>query len=241
MVGRRRPSSWGALGVTIALLCAGGSVLASCGGGKQVSRDELESMISVRHAGFSSLSQQGSPGDAIPDEALSALEGDASASFSRGDILDARRVLPSEPAWLVPTGGGDLCLVRLLYPLVAAEGGVALPPAPAIDCASEADARAGKLVTTRSLSATSAGPSVPVRVVGVVPDGVNSVTIGSQLGGKARVNVIRNGYVAVLREPTEVQFVVRNDGRLVEKRVHLVSASFKNSGPTRGAGPVTGG
>lgn len=233
----RRPSSSGVHGVMIAVLCAGGCVLASCGGGEWVSSSKLKLEAPVHYAGFSLLSRGGGTGDAIPDEALATLKSDASVSLNREDIVDARRVLPSEPAWLVPAGGGDLCLVRLLYPLVRAVGGAALPPAPVVDCASQANALAGKLVTTQSLSATSAGASVPIRVIGVVPDGVNSVTIGSQSGSRMRVDVLRNGYVAVLREPTEVIFVVQDQGRSVERKVRLVSASLKNGSPVGRAGP----
>jgi hypothetical protein len=229
-----RPSPKQARAGAAVLVCGLACLLTSC------SSDRQNARAAVRHPGFSLLDQRGGPNDAVPSQVTAALEADVSPEFTARDIRIARRVLPSESAWLVPAEGGDLCLVRLVYPLVSSIGGTPLGPAVAVGCNSEAAALAGRLVATQSLSATSAARTVPVRVIGIVPDGVENVSIRSGRGHASRVAVVQNAYEAVLRDPTEVLFEIRHGGRRTHTEVPLILASFSNAVPVQQPAGLTG-
>jgi hypothetical protein len=79
---------------------------------------------------------------------------------------------------------------------------------------------AGQLLEVQSLS-TRLGRRLPVRVDGVVPDGVSRVTIELESGESEKVPVARNGYEAVALDPLRVTFVQRMGAGLRRRALRL--------------------
>jgi hypothetical protein len=181
-------------------------------------------------SGFAVLNTSAKPDDVVPKEVSTALAESVQPEFTSADIRAARRVLADEPVWLVPAVEGRLCMVRLVFPLVTGAQGRDLGPIPAQVCASEAEARAGELVSTHSL-ATSATRRASTSIVGIVPDGVRQVSLISRLGTSTTLPVIRNSYATVALEPASVTFVVDRGGRRVTRMVPLATFRSQSSFP----------
>jgi hypothetical protein len=176
-------------------------------------------------AAFEVFDDASTADDLLPREAAAALSQSPEPEFTEVDIRDARRVLAEDPVWLVPTTNDELCLVRVVYPLVATAHGKALSPATTHTCTTEAAAQAGRLVETESLAASPSG-SRSTRVVGVAPNGVLTVAITSTVHTHTTVAVDRNAYETVLDDPDVVTFVTHRDHRPVTQAVPL---AFFNS------------
>lgn len=171
--------------------------LFSCGdAGKHLSR-------SYTYTNFAVLAATPNSDDTPPATVVASLR-EAGDQFMR-----ARRVLVgSDPGWLVLTSSGELCLVRLVYPLVLAVSGQLPPPITSKVCASEQETESGYLVETDSLIAHVNDPERNI-VVGIVPDGVATVKI-IEADGRTRVSpVTHNAYEALAAYPSSVEFVSR--------------------------------
>lgn len=173
------------------------------------------------------LQMPASTEDILPRAVIVSLLESVRPEFNRSDIESARRILPDQPAWLV-SAGDEVCLVRLVYPLVS---GPDLPPFVAHECASPSVVESGGLVTVQALVTSSGTPTPSARVVGVVPDGVSAVTIKCKSGDGVRVAVARNAYEAIVPGPIAVGFLV--DARGKTRHVVVPVSSFQGGkGPS---------
>lgn len=162
--------------------------------------------------------------DSLPAEVATALSRSVQLAFGKAEIREARRVLVNAPGWLVPAANGKICLVELIDPLVAKEDGQVLPPATTMSCAPEASAEAGRLVGTRSLSA-SLTKATDSNVTGVAPNGVATVKIIVSHGRSLTVDVVRNAYEAVVADPVAVRFTTTSHGKRITHTVRLATFS----------------
>ncbi len=185
---------------------------------------------------ISVLTEKASSDDALPRQIEEALTQSTRPRFSGPDRSAARRLLPEEPAWLVPAANGELCIARIVYPLIARLHGEPLAPVVAVACATQAATVAGKLVVTQSLAtAPRASTSSPTRVLGVLPDGATGVRLVFARGKSAPDEPIRNGYEIVVEDPERLQFLVRQGNGTRAESVRLVTPSL-GTGPTRPPG-----
>jgi hypothetical protein len=155
------------------------------------------------------LRSAGSPEDALPQVVVSSLRESVQPEFDPAALHSARRVLADQPVWLLTTGG-EVCLVRLVYPLVSGRG---LPPLVTHECASPSVTAAGSLVVVQSLATSSSDVGASARVIGIAPDGISAVTIRCKGAVDVRVAVTRNAYEAIVSNPVAVSFLVRTNGR----------------------------
>jgi hypothetical protein len=172
-----------------------------------------------------------SPADAIPNEVTASLEASVKPEFSRADIHAARRVLADSPGWVVPAANGEICFVRLVYPLQVAGQSTTLSPIPSQICASEAEAQNGRLVETQSL-ATSGTHSRETKILGVAPNGVDAIDIVVSHGSSIILPVIRNAYETIAANPVAVRFIKLRDGRPITHEVPLKTFSATSPSPT---------
>ena len=193
--------------------------LASCG----AAHDRVKTESAPR-PGFAVFDGAPTPSDALPAEVAATLTRSTKPEFGNAEIKDARRVLANDPGWLVPAANGEVCLVQLIYPLIAPAHGEVLPPTPATSCAPEAQVQAGQLVGTHSLSA-SVTRVADSTVTGVVPDGVAAVTIISSHARSTTLDVVRNAYEATVRDPVAVRFVTTSHGKPETHTVQLTTFS----------------
>lgn len=215
--------------LTSALTVVCASSLFACGSDQRVSKPESAP------AGFSVLAQKAGPDDVVPGQIAEALAQSTRPEFSKADIAAARRVVSDNPVWLIPAVNGELCLARIVYPLVARSHGAPLPPAPAIACDAQTAALDGKLVVTQSLVTTAQGALGPSRVLGVVPDGASAVRVVFGHGQSASVEPIRNGYELVVEDPERLLFRLRTGSKTLAKTVRLLTPTVGAS-PTRPSG-----
>jgi hypothetical protein len=150
--------------------------------------------------------------DELPSEVATALAHIQRTKFSNADIDDARRVLASQPVWLVPASEDKVCIVRITYPLAGATQETGMAPAIGRTCNSEGEAQAGLLVETRTLGPSPSGWS-RMSVIGIAPDGVADVTITARNGLATTAPVQRNAYEAVVAGPVSVIFRTHHDHR----------------------------
>jgi len=155
--------------------------------------------------GFAVLRSRRTSDDGLPASALHALASSRRPYFAASSYRGARRVLASPPAWLLSANGGDLCLVHIIYPLLSSFHGELLAPTPTFTCGSPAQARQGRLLDVQSLS-TTATARAPALVLGVLPDGIGSVTIGSRDGPDVTAPVLRNAFAAKIRAPAWLRY-----------------------------------
>lgn len=225
---RSKHGHWHTLPLVLAGLSA--YVLSACGADRHAPR-------SAQPAGaFSVFAQQANADDVVPQLIDEALEQSVQPEFTRSDIAAARRVLPDDPVWLVPAANGELCMARLKFPLVASFHGTPLPTIPAIVCAGQAAALAGRLVVTQSLALRARTATAPTRVIGVVPDGASRVRVIFRHGKAMSVEARRNGYELILDDPERIQFQIRRTGKLITETVPLVTPSFGNTTPSHSPG-----
>ena len=176
----------------------------------------------------------------MPSWVVRDLLRDSEPAFTATDIRAARRVLVHQQAWLLPAPGDDLCMARVIDPLVAEIGGQRLHPSVERSCATRAAAEAGRLSEAQSLS-TTFRKRIPTRVVGVVPDGVHNVTIHFDGSSAVKVTVTRNAFEDVLINPSAISFTSSTSGE--SHSVPLASVAGTNSAPYnagRAEGPFTG-
>jgi hypothetical protein len=216
----RYTTSWfrgaGSIAFTRLAICAALVALAGCGTahkllqpGASPSAPPAHSAPSARSA-FAVLRAPGSANDVVPSWVARHLLHGNESTFSAADIKDARRVLADQQGWLIPAADDELCLVRVIEPLVSQAGGESLSPSVERSCAGQAQAEQGRLAGTQSLSTTFAR-RLPTRVVGIVPDGVREVTI-HWAGGASTIAVARNAYEDTLINPSSVSFIAAGSG-----------------------------
>jgi len=164
------------------------------------------------------------PSDALTGEVAAALLRSLQPEFGKAQIKEARRVLANDPGWLIPAANGEVCLVQLIYPVIGVVHGEALPPAPVTSCEPEVLAEAGQLVGTHSLSA-SLTQAADSNVTGVAPNGVATVKIVSSHGRSITVDVVRNAYEVVVRDPVAVRFTTTSHGKPTPHTVRLTTFS----------------
>jgi hypothetical protein len=182
---------------------------------------------------FAVLESPRSSDDVLPTDIAASLSRSVQPEFSSADIQAARRVLANKPGWLVPTVNEELCLVDVVYPLIARVGGTVLPPSLTESCAPEAAARDGEIVETQSMSATN-GDARPIRLIGVAPNHVETVTVITSNGEHLVADVIRNAYEVVVRDPVAVKLRVRADGHLYTHTIHVSVARGRYAGAPSG-------
>ena len=222
-----------AIAPLLGLLAACGATLSACGEQNEPTAPAHRQRVPPA-AGFAVLHEPRTAGDELPSELAAALQASRRPGFSRADIDASRRVLADTPAWLLTAANGETCLARLNYPLLATVHGAALPPIPSSTCVPAARARLGALVDTQSLTGAEPGSRARAtrsKVLGVAPDGVQTVTVLSRGGGGVRVPVSRNAYEALIARPSLVRFVVHAGGRNVVRSVALSTFSSNNPGP----------
>jgi hypothetical protein len=208
----------------LALVVAGGA-LAACATRRPYGAVSLRNgtvQARPRHIEFAALAGPYAPQDAPPSVVVNALRDSSQPEFTAADVRAARRVTPNDTVWLVPSEGGNLCLVALVAPLVPLVNGTTLPPTPSWDCTPISSARAGRLVVTQSL-ATTPVVSPLTKVLGVVPDGVSLVEVISTRGRVRRVGVLRNTYEVAMRDPAIARFVTRDSRRVTTHTISLVT------------------
>jgi hypothetical protein len=178
----------------------------------------------MQRPGFAVFDGAPTSSDALPGEVAATLSRSVNPEFGKAEIKEARRVLANEPGWLVPAANGEICLVQLIYPLVAKEHGQVSPPATTTSCEPEGSAEAGQLVGTHSLSA-SLTQATDSNVTGVAPNGVATVKIISSRGRSTSVDVIRNAYEVVVADPVAVRFTTTSHGKSITHTVRLTTFS----------------
>jgi hypothetical protein len=142
----------------------------------------------------------------------------------------ARRLSSTVPAWLVPESDERLCLLHTVKALIRGRGGRSLPFAIVQQCTTMATARAGRLVVTQSLSASRQGSSA-VMILGVVPDGVTTVSVLDG-GGHAKVlRVRRNSYAGIVVDPSAVRFSDRVGHTIVSYLDSVTSFDSRSARP----------
>jgi hypothetical protein len=188
-----------------------------------------------RPSAFAVLRAPASGDDALPPWVAHHLVDGDGPTLSAADIKGARRVLANQQGWLVPGPESELCLVRVVDPLVSQVGGQSLSPSVERSCASQAQAEQGRLSETQSLSTTFA-KRLPTRVVGIVPDGVREVTIHWAGGASTSVAVARNAYEDTLINPSSVSFTAASSGHRRRYVVRLSSVAGTRPSPYHQAG-----
>ncbi len=162
---------------------------------------------------------------------LPSVRGGRRGAVSDGADADRTRWLAAG-VWLVPAGS-ELCLVYLVRALTAAPSGGRLPPAIVQQCATVVHAAAGQLVASQSLSPSSHAVPGATRVLGLVPDGVRTVTIFDANGGTTEVRVRRNFYAGSVAEPTAVRFSRRVGNTVLIRRIPIASFDSRAARPAR--------
>jgi len=157
--------------------------------------------------------------DALPQDVADTLAGSAHPEFVAADLRAARRVLAQDGGWLVPADDGEACLVRLAYSLLAPRGSI--PPSTRHVCMSEKLAQEGRLLEAESF-ATPQKPNPKARVVGIVPNGVSSVTFRSRGGQRTVIPTVRNAYEAIVVEPVSLTFVARQGGKTTRHSIEII-------------------
>jgi hypothetical protein len=193
--------------------------LASCGAPQNHARSEI-----MPSPGFEVFGGSPTSFDTLPTEIAATLSRSVKPEFGRAEIADARRVLANDPGWLLPAANGEICLVQLIYPLIAAVHGEALPPTPVTSCEPEALAEAGRLVGTHSLG-SSVTRSADANVTGIAPNGVATVKIIASRGRSVTVDVVRNAYEAVIADPVAVRFIATSHRKAITHAVRLTTFS----------------
>jgi hypothetical protein len=224
----------------VAALCAG----SVCGGMLLLSGHAARRGVGVAETPMGSLAvfaDTRTASDILPAQVADSLADSTEPQFSPTDLRSARRVLADTPGWLVPAEDGELCMVRVVYPLEPPTDGTPFSPVVTHACRPAAEARAGRLVETESLGASvAASPSA--RVVGVAPNGVSNVSIASSRLTTI-VPVVRNAYEAIIDDPVEVRFVSYDNRHPTLHVVRLAPVPVLNaaSGPSTGGGPPRDG
>jgi hypothetical protein len=167
-------------------------------------------------SGLATLEAPAAEGDALPSQVVASLATSVNHEFTPQDLRRARRVLSDQPAWLLPASGGEICLVRVVYPRVQYAD---LEPLISPSCASRAGIEAGELVEVESHSASAA--RARACVVGIVPDGVTAVDVESTEHQVTRVPVMRNAFEAFVGDPARAWFVRRVGERFSVERIAL--------------------
>lgn len=203
--------------------------------GTNITRRTSRSALRMPH-GFAVLTTSAAAGTRLPQSLRAYLDGQRQVAFSKSDLGAARRVVADKPYWLVPAETGVLCLTGLIYPSASrATGGPGLPPLPAVTCTPDKNAEAGRLITYQLLT-TANGTYRSTRVVGVVPNGVATVTIDRRHAPPISLPVVRNGYETMITHPVRLQFVAREGARARHHNVDLAGASGGKGNPPRRAG-----
>ena len=170
------------------------------------------------------------PDSAIPAEIATLLTRSQRPKFKSVDIRAARRVLANDPGWLLRAANDELCLVRVIYPLITKTKGLVLPPTRSLGCASEAKTQAGRLVEVQALL-TSGTKAKESKVVGVAPNRVAVVTLISRDERRLSVVVRQGAYEAVVANPIGLSFTTRHSGRLEKHVVPLTTFSGQSATP----------
>lgn len=200
-------------------------ILTACG----ISRRDQATVV-PSFTSFAVLGKGPTQDDVVPSEVGSVLSGNQGAGFTRTDLRAARRVLPDDPGWLVPASEHQICLVRLIYPLIPRVGDTTLGPVPSSRCATEGDARSGRLVETQALMTVGTRPKSTV-VIGILPNGITGATIISRGGSGTLVMVINNAYYGVVLDPVSVRFITHDHGQVEHHVIPLTTFNAQNTAP----------
>lgn len=211
----------------VALGCTG------CGGSAAAEHNGVEPLPSL--AVFATPPDET---DLLPPTVSAVLLRSATPEFTNADLRQARRVLADKPGWLVPASNGEICLVDLVYPTVSKPDGNALPPSPVESCAPEGEAQAGRLVETQSLTASVYARLA--RVIGVAANGTSTVSVLFRNRRPLVINVLRNAYEVVAREPIGIRFTERVGHRTDTHTVSLSLIQAKNKLPPSSRGNPRG-
>ncbi len=193
------------------------------------------STVKAQSSAFAVLNTARTSADTVPSRLAGDLLKKGEPSLSPTAIHNARRVIPNKQVWLVPAPEGVLCLVRVVYPLIAlGTRGERLPPVLRGACSSEKAAETGRLMATQSLIATFA-KLVPTRVYGIVPNGVRHVVARSSGKAARTVAVQRNAYEFTMINPRSVSFVTSSGGH--QRRYLIPTPTVAGAKPYPGQRP----
>jgi hypothetical protein len=170
----------------------------------------------------------GTAEEALPAAVTEFLSDSSEPEFAPAERRKARRVLANHPGWLIPASNGELCLVRVTYPISDAGGGD-LSPAVGDQCEPTEAVQAGELVEVQTLGA-SAAASMQL-VVGIAPEGISTVEIETRNGSVASVPVNQNAYEATVRMPSRVLFTRTLGLRSVKETVSLPKIGGADGSP----------
>jgi hypothetical protein len=173
----------------------------------------------------------GTAEEALPTAVTEFLSNATEPEFAPAERRKARRVLANHPGWLIPASDGELCLVRVSYPIDGAGRGD-LSPAAGDQCEPEEAVQAGELVEVQTLGTSAV--AAPMRlVVGIAPEGVSVVEIEAQNGSVAAVPVNQDAYEATVRMPTRVLFTRFLGLSSVKESVTLPTIAGAGGSPRR--------
>jgi hypothetical protein len=219
-------------------LGCGGGELDSTSNQPELNRtaEEHTSRAIAAGAFFSVLNRSRTSDDALPYVPRKSRGPVFAARGRSGPLSDmasahaARRLWLSVPAWLVPESDERLCLLHTVKALTRGLGGRSLPPAIVQQCTTMAAATAGRLVVTQSLSASRRGSSAVV-ILGVVPDGVTTVSVLDGGGHAKGLPVRRNSYAGIVVDPKAVRFSDRVGHIIVSQLVPVASFDRRSARP----------
>jgi hypothetical protein len=203
----------------VSSVCVIGALsIGGCGsGGAHVEKTQhVAAWTQSARGAFAVLASRATPEDSLPRVFRGSQ---MSVRSARDPTLVARRLFVGPSVWFAVEQDRRLCLLYIVAPLLAGTNQMRLPSATVRQCASLAESVAGRLVVTQSYA--SRGASGAVLVMGVVPNGVGTVVVGSAAGRHDVVRVSRNGYRAMVREPAFVQFRYYRAGRTVRGYVPI--------------------
>jgi hypothetical protein len=223
-------------GLTCSLVGCGGGESSSTSTWPEVDTTAEANTAKATSAGafFSVLNRSRTSDDTLlsvphePRGPVVAAPGTSGPLSNTASAHAARRLASAVPAWLVPKSDERLCLLYAVKALTLGPGGRPLPLAIVQQCTTVAAATVGRLVVTQSLSASRHG-SGAVMILGVIPDGVSTVSV---LGGDGHTKVLPvrgNSYAGTVVDPTAVRFSDRVGTSSVSRVVPV--ASFDSRTP----------
>jgi hypothetical protein len=214
-----------------------GIVVFAGGVSRPIARLDRSTTIRVAHVSasmlFSVLNSIRVEADALPAVRSGVPVGARDSPLAAADERASRRLIPTVAAWLVPASDQRLCLVYTVGALTRGPGDASLPLAIVRQCTTVAAAATGRLVVTQSLSPSRKG-SGDALILGVVPDGVASVSVVGADGRTTVLRVLRNSYAGKVADPTAVTFSDRmGSGAEVSRTVPVASFGGYAATPTQ--------
>ena len=194
-------SVFGAAGIAVAAVLGGGQAVTpnEWVAGKRAREEQVISAEQASQLGI--LRRPRSSTDAVPQSVVQKLSPTTFVGANGANFDLSRRVhgLPEGAAWVVP-GAGHVCVIGISK--TAAGGEISHPASGGESCAPNAGIAEGAVM---SYGGSSRGVE-SVFVVGLVPDGVSTVTATAADGRTTSIPVYENVYIANLHGGTSLAF-----------------------------------